>query len=453
MIPLRADELDGVRVVRGPATAIRGLTSDSRRVREGDLFVALRGGVAHVAEAADAGAAAVLVPEAAVSDANSTRAPCVLAAADTILALQAIGAQNRRRSRALIVGITGSAGKTTSKDLAAAMLAPLGPVVAAEDGHNNELGVPLTLSAIRPETVVCVVEIGMRGPGEIQAMATLAAPRAGLITNVGIAHLERLGSREAIAQAKGELLDALPVGGFAVVPDEPLLEPYLRPELAVARFGEREGVTVRVVDRVVAEDGQRVGLEIAGVRRFATMRQVGPHHALNLAGVTALVLGLGVELEAALALAPAAIRSKWRDEVLALPGGGLVVNDAWNANPPAVTAALTALAERGSGRLVAVLGEMAELGPTAPALHRAVGADASALGYDVIVAVGEPARGFLEGAGPIASPYFLPDSAELGDLLASIVRPGDRVLVKGSRSGGLEGVAADLVRRLEGNAA
>lgn len=448
MIPLLTRELAGIEVVRGDGVRIEGLTSDSRLAGSGGLFVAIRGGIDHVASAAGRGAAAVLVPRGAVEAALATDAASVLVADDTIAALQAIGAQNRRRSSALVVAITGSAGKTSTKDLAAAMLAPLGPVVAAEHGHNNEIGVPLTLAAIEPETAVCVVEMGMRGPGQIAFLASLAGPDAAVITNVGVAHLEFLGSREAIAAAKAEVLGALAPGSVAVVPaDEPLLAPLLD-GLASFTFGEDPGASVRITERTASGDGQRVVLTIGVASYEARMRSVGAHHARNLAAVAGLALGLHLDLHVSVPLAADAAPSRWRDEVHALPGGGIVVNDAWNANPPAVSAALAALAERGSGRLVAVLGSMAELGPAAGDFHRRVGACASALGYDVIVAVGEPARGFLEGAGPIAEPYFLPDAADLVPLLADLVRPGDRVLIKGSRSGGLERVAEDLVRRL-----
>ena len=453
MIPIATRDLEGVEVVRGPGARIEGLTSDSRNVGAGDLFVAIRGGVDHVADAARRGAAAVLVPREAVESATATDASAVLVADDTVVALGALGAQNRRRSSAIVVAITGSAGKTSTKDLAATMLAPLGHVVAAEHGYNNEIGVALTLSAIEADTAICVAEMGMRGTGQIGLLAELARPDVGVITNVGVAHLELLGSRAAIADAKGELLRALAPGSVAVVPaGEPLLARHLD-GLEALTFGEEAGARIRIVERRASADGQRVVLSVGGARHEVEMRSVGAHQARNLAAVTALVVGLGGDPAASLPLAREAVPSRWRDEVHSLPGGGIVVNDAWNANPPAVVAALAGLAERGAGRLVAVLGAMAELGPTADDFHRRVGAHASALGYAVIVAVGEPARGFLEGAGPIAEPYFLPDAEDLAALLADVVRPGDRVLVKGSRSGGLERVAADLVRWLAGRTA
>ncbi len=448
MIPIRTRELAGVDVIRGADVVVEGLTSDSRRAGRGDLFVAVRGGVEHLGGAVERGADALLVPPGAVSAALATGAPAVLAAEDTIAALQALGAQNRGRSQALVVAVTGSAGKTSTKDLLAALLAPLGPVVAAEHGHNNEIGLPLTLARIRPETRVCVVEMGMRGPGQIRLLADLARPRAGLITNIGVAHLELLGSREAIAAAKAELLHALPAGASAVVPaGEPLLASHLA-GLRPVTFGEEAGADVRVAGRTVTGAGQEVALVVAGRRYAVEARAVGAHQALNLAAAAAMAFALGLDLDESLPLAVTAAPSRWRDEVHPLPGGGIVVNDAWNANPPAVVAALTSLAERGDGRLVAVLGSMAELGAGAGEFHRRVGETASALGYGVIIAVGEPARGFLEGAGPIAEPYFLPDSEALLPLLDDVVRPGDRILIKGSRAGALEGIAEDLVRRL-----
>jgi UDP-N-acetylmuramoyl-tripeptide--D-alanyl-D-alanine ligase len=294
--------------------------------------------------------------------------------------------------------------------------------------------------------------MAMRGAGQIAELAELARPEVGVITNIGEAHLELLGSREAIAAAKAELLDHVEI---AVVPaGEPLLVPHLRGRPSVITFGEEAGADVRVAGRTPRDAGMTVALAVDGRTIAVDTNLTGRHNALNLAAAVGVCRALGLDLEACARAARAVQLQRWRSEEHALPGGGLAVNDAYNANPSSMEAALASLAERpGAGRLVAVLGAMAELGPDAVALHRRVGATAAALGYAMIVAVSEPARAYLDGAGDGVEGHFVPDREAVVPYLAEVLRPGDRVLVKASRSAGLEGVAAGIAARLANGAA
>jgi UDP-N-acetylmuramoyl-tripeptide--D-alanyl-D-alanine ligase len=350
----------------------------------------------------------------------------------------------------VVVGITGSSGKTSTKDALHAMLAGRRRVIAAAAGHNNEIGLPLTLCAIAADTEVAVCELAMRGPGQIAALAALARPRVGVITNVGTAHLGVLGSREAIAAAKAELLAALPDGGVAIVPHgEAMLAAALREGLLRLTFGESPAADAAVLHREPLPEGQRVRYRVAGEEREVVVPLPGRHQALNVAAALAAAHALGLPLDDALAGIPAIRLQPWRGEVVELGGGAVAINDAYNANPASVGAALEALQERDvAGRRIAVLGEMAELGAEGPALHREIGEEAAARGVDVLIAVGEAAGPYLDGAGPAVEAHAVADGAAALDLLAALVRSGDAVLVKASRAVRLEDLAAGLAARL-----
>ncbi len=442
MIPCSAGSLPGCRVVAGdPTVIIESVSIDSRLVGRGSLFVAVRGGHDHVAEAVAAGASAVLVAD------GQRPGGVVLEAADTIGALQSIGAANRAAALSCtVVGVTGSSGKTSTKDVLAAICASQRTTVAALDGHNNEIGVPFTLTRIDGVTEVAICELAMRGPGQIAELVALSRPSVGLITNVGEAHIELLGSRSAIAAAKAELLEDLAI---AILPDdEDLLVPFHHLPGRVVTFGESEAADVRVVNRVVREGEMAVTLAVGGSSLELSTALIGAHHARNIAAAFAAAHALGLDLQRCAAAVRSVRLQRWRSAPHPLPGGGVVINDAYNANPSATRAALAALAERGSGRLVAVLGQMAELGPDADVYHRAVGRAAVDLGYAVLVAVGDGTNGYLEGAGRSVRCHHLPVGVDLAQRLAGIVAAGDRVLVKASRSVGLEGVAQDLATAL-----
>ena len=378
---------------------------DSRRVSPGNLFVALGRGAEYLEDARARGAVATLVPT------------------DGFAALAALGRAVRDRTSARVVAITGSVGKTSTKDILAALLRSHVRLVAAEDGFNNELGLPLTLCRIEVDTQVVVTEMGMRGAGQIRALAETARPDVGVITGIAPVHLEALGSIENIARAKAELLDRLPPGGLAVIPaDAPELEPFIPAGLDVRRFGTAE-VEVRDGVTYVAYGGREIAFSFAA-----------RHQALNALAALTVCEALGVPLPDDVVEVSF---SRWRSQESELPGGGLLINDAWNANPVAMRAALAHLRDRAAGRrTVAILGDMAELGPEAPRFHSAVAREAE--GIDLVVGVGELARHY-------APDVWAATAAEAAERARELVRPGDAVLVKGSRSVGLELVADALV--------
>jgi UDP-N-acetylmuramoyl-tripeptide--D-alanyl-D-alanine ligase len=404
VIPLRLDEVaalcPGELAAEPWADEVTGVQIDSRRVAEGDLFVAVGTGADFRRHALARGAAATLAPD------------------DAFAALAALGRAVRARSRARVIAITGSTGKTSTKDILAAICSPRHRTVAAESSYNNELGGPLTLCRLDEDTELCVLELAMRGLGQIAALAEIARPHVGVVTNVGPAHLELVGSLEAVARAKSELIQALPVGGTAVVPES---FPVGREDVEVVRFGEPDA---RVEDgrTVVRLDGRE--LEFSFTAR---------HQARNALAALFTARAVGIEAESPVEVA----FSRWRGDELSLPGGGLLVNDCWNANPISMRAALEHLAERAEGRrALAILGGMAELGPDGPRYHREVGELARTLGIAVL-AVGELARDY--GAADWA-----PDAGEAAEQARALIRPGDCVLVKGSRAVGLESVAEAL---------
>jgi len=394
VIPLQLDVLEPLgRVIARPwADAVTGMQVDSRRIAEGDLFVAVGGGADFVEHALARGAAAALVPE------------------DAFAALAAIAGAVRARSRARIVGITGSTGKTSTKDILYAMCAPHRRTIANEGNYNTEVGVPLTICRIEEDTEICISELGMRGLGQIAWLASFVKPDVGVITNVGPVHLEQVQTIENVARAKAELIDALPAGGVAVVPDEPLLEPYLtRSDLTVVRVDQEAPLPF--------EPSYSAAHQLVNTRTALA--------TLKCLGVPAPEGRLDVEF------------SKLREEERPLPGDGLLLNDCYNANPVSMRAALEHLAARAGGRRrVAVLGEMAELGDGAPAYHREIGELLRELGIEQVIAVGPLARDY--GGTWVAS------AGEAAARLRADLRAGDVVLVKGSRSVGLEVVAENI---------
>jgi UDP-N-acetylmuramoyl-tripeptide--D-alanyl-D-alanine ligase len=395
----------GLGRLEGDAEAVTGVDVDSRRIRPGDLFVAVPRGEAFLEDARARGAAATLVPH------------------DAHAALSAIGSAVRARSDARVVAITGSVGKTSTKDILAALLRTRLRTVAAPDGFNNEIGLPLTLCRIEPDTEVVVAEMAMRGSGQIRDLARTAKPDLGVITSIAPVHLELLGSLENIARAKAELLDELPAGAVAVLPeDAPELEPFVPDGLDVRRFAPPE-TEVRDGRTHVCWRGRDV---VFGFR--------ARHQATNAAAALTAADALGVEPPRE----PVEVEfSRLRSQESELPGGGLVINDAWNANPVAMRAALAHLLERAEGRrTVAILGEMAELGPEAPRYHEEIGRAAEKV--DVVLGVGQLARRYQPDE-------WAPTAAEAVEVACRLVQPGDAILVKGSRSVGLEVVAEALL--------
>ncbi len=424
MIPLRVAEVE--RLVEGrleaDADEVTGVKIDSRLVEAGDLFVAVGDGAEFVEDARRRGAAATLVPD------------------DPFAAMAALGRAVRARSSARVVAITGSTGKTSTKDILAALCGPVAATVAAEASFNNELGVPLTLCRLEPDTEVCIVELAMRGLGQIAELAAIAEPDLAVVTGIGPVHLELVGTVEAVARAKAELLQALPPGAVAVVPaDVPLLEQYLE-GLTVRRFGPAD-----VVEAQVEDDQTHAVLDVAGRRVELTFDFVARHQLLNALAALHAYDALGLPLDRAHEGAGEIVFSRWRGDELPLEGGGVLINDAWNANPVSMRAALDHLADRaGTRRRVAVLGDMAELGPDAAEYHRELGRHLSQVGVDVLLAVGPLAAHYVEGQSGIPVVRAVATASEAVAALEELVRPGDCVLVKASRSVRLEAVAEAL---------
>ncbi|HXV02670.1 MAG TPA: UDP-N-acetylmuramoyl-tripeptide--D-alanyl-D-alanine ligase [Gaiellaceae bacterium] len=411
MIPLSIEQVRPLGRVEAWADEVTGVKIDSRRVEPGDLFVAIRGGIDYVDEARAMGAAATLVPD------------------DDFAAMASLGRAVRDQTQAEIVGITGSTGKTSTKDILAALASPQRRTIAAEASYNAELGVPLTLCGLEPDTELVIAELAMRGFGQIAALCAIARPTLGVITAIGPVHLEFVESVEGVARAKAELLQALPRGSKAVVPaGVPELEPYLRADLELLRVGEDV--------RLLSFEGGRLAADIGGEKVELDVPFQARHQAENTVTALAAYTALGLPVERVQEGAQAIRLSSLRGEELPLPGGGVLINDCWNANPTSMAAALRELAaRRNGGRRIAVLGGMAELGPEGPRYHREIGGLTADL--DAVVGVGELARDY-------EPTHWVPDAEKAAKLLGELLEPGDVVLVKGSRAVGLERVAQNL---------
>jgi UDP-N-acetylmuramoyl-tripeptide--D-alanyl-D-alanine ligase len=428
-------------VAEGGAGPPRRATIDSGDSGPGDLFFGLRGEHADGGEfataAIEAGAWGVVVGPA---HAQGLSGAWVFAAPDPLAALQGLARAWRRALGARVVGITGSVGKTSVKDIARALLP--GRVHANRENLNTEVGLPLTVLEAPDETDVLVLEMAMRGAGQIAELAAIAEPEVAVITNVGPVHVELLGSVEAIAAVKAEVLAALPADGTAIVPVAAgELEPHLDGAPRLLRFGPGGDV-------YAAESGVEAGVTEALVetpagRRLFHFPFAEAHNLENALAAVAAGVALGAPLAEMADRAANIGFSRFRGERLEMGDGIVLVNDCYNANPVSMRAALSHLASLRDGRRIAVLGEMAELGPGAAEYHREVGARARAEGIDLLVGVGEPARDY----GP---DELVGDPEEAAELLAAQLEPGDTVLVKGSRSAGLEAVAETLEELLDG---
>jgi UDP-N-acetylmuramoyl-tripeptide--D-alanyl-D-alanine ligase len=474
MIPLTLGEVAAAVDARlagaDPQALVTGAVEfDSRTVAPGGLFLALAGehvdGHEFIAQAIAAGAAAAIVTR---TDLGADAGPRVLVA-DGFAAIAALASYVARRlPLATIVGVTGSSGKTSTKDLVAAMLTRLGPTVAPPGSFNNELGHPYTVLLADERTEYLVLETSARGIGHIRFLTQIAPPRIGAVLNVGSAHLGEFGSREAIAQAKGELVEALPPasdGGVAVLnADDPLVSAMAsRTSARVVTFGESGSADVRAESVAVDELGRASFVLVTGAERVdVRLRLVGEHHVGNALAAAAIALECGTTpVDIATALGAADAASRWRMELTERPDGVLVLNDAYNANPESMRAALMALASIAAsrrpqgGRSFAVLGHMAELGPDGPAEHDAIGRLAVRLDISQLIAVGEQARPIQHGAALEGSwageSQWVPDVDAAVELLRTQLRPGDVVLVKASRAASLERVALAILEDATGS--
>jgi UDP-N-acetylmuramoyl-tripeptide--D-alanyl-D-alanine ligase len=464
MIPLTLAEVvaatGGVLYDADPAAMVTGpVVIDSRLAVPGSLFVAIKGehtdGHEHAAAAVRSGATAVLaaralgVPTVVIDDPVGGLARLARAVLD-------------RLDDVTVVGVTGSSGKTSTKDLLAAVLETAGPTVAAVGSYNNEIGVPLTVLAADAGTRHLVVEMGARGPGHISYLCDVAPPQIGVVLNVGTAHAGEFGSREATAVAKRELVEALPSDGVAVLnADDPLVRAMSTATPArVVTFGSSSTADVRARNVEVDDQGRAAfDLQTPADAHGVRLRLHGLHHVSNALAAAAVAHVLGIPLDAvARALGDATPRSRWRMEVVERADGVTVVNDAYNANPESMRAGLEALAAMATagagtgGRTWAVLGEMLELGAASHSEHVEVGRLAHSLGVDRVVVVGEGARGIhagavADGARDGEGSVVVPDSEAAHALLREHLRPGDLVFFKSSRDAGLrwlgDQVAAD----------
>ncbi|MCE5204326.1 MAG: UDP-N-acetylmuramoyl-tripeptide--D-alanyl-D-alanine ligase [Coriobacteriales bacterium] len=444
-------------------TMINGLAIDSREVMPGSAFVAFTGervdGHDFIADAVRAGARAIIVTRDEESFretlATSRRQGVALVRVDdAAAAVQALASFHRDRLTCPVIGVTGSTGKTTTKDLLRSVLGTRMKVVATEGNRNNELGVPLTIMEAGLDTGALVVEMAMRGRGQIAKLARIARPTAGLITNVGVSHIEVLGTEEAIADAKGELADALPEHGRLFLNGDDAWSDVIaaRTQAAVTRYGVSEACDVRAEAIGVTELGNPVFTLVAEQGSASvTLPVPGRHNVYNALAAAAVGLYLEVSLDDVVRGLEEATFTRMRMETFQAASGVTVINDAYNANPVSMRAALAALTDvPASGRRIAVLGDMAELGSLSELAHFKLGEEAARSRVDVLVTVGERARRIAEGAlaagmmedrvRPCASPE------EASEVLDDVLEGGDVVLVKASRVMGLERVVEGIIQ-------
>jgi UDP-N-acetylmuramoyl-tripeptide--D-alanyl-D-alanine ligase len=429
----------GAQLLRGSAPGADGperVTIDSREAGPGALFVGLPGarvdGGSFAATALAQGAWGVLVASEHIDEAP-TQGGAILAAADPLAALQRLANAWRRQLAAKVIGVTGSTGKTSTKDLLFGVLSPYRLTVASQANFNTEIGLPLQILAAPPGTEVLVLEMAMRGPGQIAELATIAEPEVGVIVSIGPVHLEQLGSIEAIAAAKAELIAALAPGATAVVPvGERLLAPHLRGDVDTVTFGRGGDV------RFASESGSHVEIDAAGERISFDVDFAEAHLRHDLLAAVAAARAVGVKPGGRLELT----LSPGRGQRRVLPGSIILIDDAYNANPISMRAALDALAAtETAGRRVAVLGDMLELGPGAERFHEEIGTHADGIA-DVLLTVGPLAAAMASG---FHGEYLhSDDAAAAADLLPAVLRAGDVVLVKASNGVGLKLVCETL---------
>lgn len=431
-------------------TRITGISTDTRTIKPGDLFVALTGessdGHKFLADALTKGAAGVLVS-------HKVEARCLaIRVEDTLKALGQLAAYYRARFDPTVVGVTGSVGKTTTKEMIAAVAAGKGPVLKNEGNFNNEIGLPLTLFGLAPKHVVAVVEMAMRGAGQIAYLADIAKPQIGVITNIHMSHIELLGSLNAIADAKGELLDYLPKDGYAILNADDAYFEYLskRAKSNIVSFGEGALADVRAVS---------VGLDAQGCCNFKVQTPrgefevripvPGEHNIKDALAAIAVGEVLDVPhdyIREALANFKAPEK---RSNVIPSRQGFVVLDDTYNASPASVQSALKTLEMMEGSRKVAVLGDMLELGDHAHAAHLEIGTTVKETGVDILAVVGQLAkliaRGAIDAGMPISSVMEFDDSWRAARELPEMLKERDVILVKGSRAMKMEKIVEGLV--------
>jgi len=452
---------------QGLRAPVRDVCTDSRTLHPGDLFIALKGerfdGHGFVQQALEKGASGVIVdagfrllpalaPGGIGGHASATTNGLVLAVPDSLTAYQQIAAYHRECFEIPVVAVTGSNGKTTTKEMIARVLEEQWSILVTEGNLNNRIGVPQTLLRLRESHEAAVIEMGVDQKGQTTRLAEIARPTIGVITNIGPDHLEFFRTMDASAEAKAELLDALPAGHAAVLNADDAYFGYLasKAQCRVVSFGLGSNADVRAVDPAPGPDGMRFGLMLPGRARPTPV--VLPAHgfhnlsnALAAATVGYLCGVSGAKIAEGLArFRPAIMRSQV--ETL---GPLRIINDCYNANPASMKAAIDLLVTFGGQRTIAVLGDMLELGPRSSEYHREVGAHAASRRVSMLIACGPLGKGFAEGAREAGMPADCiieePDAVHAARLVSSILRPGDAVLIKGSRGMRMEQVV-DLVK-------
>jgi UDP-N-acetylmuramoyl-tripeptide--D-alanyl-D-alanine ligase len=451
-------KVTGGNLVRGGNTSFQGISTDSRTIVEGDLFIALKGphfdGHHYATEALKKKAGGVLIEEDKVGDIrwNGDRSKTVIAVKDTLTALGDIARDWRRKYGAPVVGLTGSNGKTTTKEMIAACLETTFPVLKTKGNLNNLIGVPLTLLALTEKERVVVLEMGMNVPGEIRRLTEIAEPDVGLITNIQKVHLEGLGSVERLKEEKGELFRRMRRDGTIVVnQDDPrvtdLASDYPGQKIT---FGTEHPAEVMAKEiRLGDEGGTSFTLILEEEAMEIHLPLLGRHFVPNALSAVAIACLFGVDVPQIKAALEKFQPFPMRMEVVPLQGGKTLINDAYNANPYSTEMALETLAEaKGEGRAIAVLGDMLELGSFAKEAHEEIGKKVSELSIDFLVALGEEASSVVESAirhgFPMKRATVVESHSEAVSLLREMIQNGDWILVKGSRRMAMEKIVEGL---------
>ncbi len=456
MIPLTLNKIAAViggKIIQGDREVIlSAVSTDTRKIKKGDLFFALSGerydAHSFLAQAVAAGAGGLVMSRQVVLPSDIP----ALMVDDTLAALQSLAAFNRERCRLPVIGITGSTGKTTTKDMVAAVLETRLHTLKTPGNFNNEIGLPLTLLDVDDSFDAVVVEMAMRGPGEIDDLCRIARPDGAIITNIGDTHLELLGTVSDIAAAKGEILEHIPPTGFALLNTG---SPFIRREVGRCRgkvifFGTEKTADIRAENIRPEGGGNRFDAVVNGVRHEFFLPVPGRHNVVNALAAIGVGLEMGLSFEEVARGLAGVVLTGMRLEIVET-ASIKIINDAYNANPTSAKAALQVLMEAAGGRrTVAVLGNMLELGRRAVEGPREVGESAAALGVDYLVTVGDLAAGIAEGAAGGGLPgeriFRCPDNVVTAEALDGLLLDGDVVLVKGSRGMKMEEIVRYLLK-------
>jgi UDP-N-acetylmuramoyl-tripeptide--D-alanyl-D-alanine ligase len=425
-------------------TVVRGWSIDSRTTNPGDLFFAIKGenhdGHAYVRSAFERGAIAAVVSENAPSHVGT-----LLHVPNTLIALQTLGTWARERWAKPIVAVTGSAGKTTTKEIIAALLGTKFRVGKSIGNFNNHIGLPLSLLRLPDDAQVGVMELGMNHAGEIRALTAMAQPQVGVVTNVGHAHIEAFESIDSIAAAKRELIEGLPEASTAVLnADDPRVRAFgAYAKDRVVTYGTVEEAHIRAEDLEITPESAE--FTCGGIRFHTAL--TGRHGVLNILAGLATAFVFNIDFEHVLDPVSRLIPAKMRGE-RSVKGGITILDDSYNSNPDAVRSMIEVLRTEPAKRRIVVLGEMLELGNWTDALHRDAGAYAANAKIDIVIGIAGAARSLVEGAKDAGIPgrnaFFFDEPEEAGEFLKRFVEPGDAILFKGSRGTHVERALARL---------